>query len=246
MLGFLGIGAQKAGTSWLYEVLRTHPDIAFPAGKEVHYWNGVSAWQPLEWYASLFSRDQRRIQGDITPAYATLERDTIQRVYDFAPTLRIIYILRNPIRRAWSTALMAMERADLHPEEVSDQWFLDHFHSRGSRARGAYKRCLENWLSVFPRPQIFVARYDWIANDPAAFIKECLRHIGVNAENEFEPALLHGKVFSGPGMELRPSLAGALHDIYDGEINELANFLSWDLDDWLADARSNSGVAVKQ
>lgn len=39
MLDFLGIGAQKAGTTWLYEKLRLHPDIAFPAGKEVHFWD---------------------------------------------------------------------------------------------------------------------------------------------------------------------------------------------------------------
>src|SRR5262249_41035314 len=36
---FLGIGAQKAATTWLYENLKRHPEIEFPAGKEVHFWD---------------------------------------------------------------------------------------------------------------------------------------------------------------------------------------------------------------
>jgi hypothetical protein len=36
---FLCIGAQKAGTSWLYEVLRRHPQIWLPPIKELHYFD---------------------------------------------------------------------------------------------------------------------------------------------------------------------------------------------------------------
>jgi hypothetical protein len=35
---FFGIGAQKAGTSWLHAYLYGHPDVCVPAGKEMHYW----------------------------------------------------------------------------------------------------------------------------------------------------------------------------------------------------------------
>src|SRR5262245_13183400 len=36
---FLGIGAQKAGTTWLYEQLRRHPDVWLPPEKELHYFD---------------------------------------------------------------------------------------------------------------------------------------------------------------------------------------------------------------
>ena len=40
MLNFLGIGAQKAGTTWLFENLKRHSQIDFPAGgKEIHFWD---------------------------------------------------------------------------------------------------------------------------------------------------------------------------------------------------------------
>ena len=34
-----GVGATKAGTSWLYRYLHDHPDCAMPAVKEAHYWD---------------------------------------------------------------------------------------------------------------------------------------------------------------------------------------------------------------
>lgn len=50
---FLCIGAQKAGTSWLYDMLRQHPDIWLPDIKEVHYYDyhfgegtGAKKWAP--------------------------------------------------------------------------------------------------------------------------------------------------------------------------------------------------------
>jgi hypothetical protein len=38
---FLCIGAQKAGTTWLYEMLRQHPGIWMPPIKEIHYFDGL-------------------------------------------------------------------------------------------------------------------------------------------------------------------------------------------------------------
>ena len=76
MIDFLGIGAQKAGTTWIYQHLSRHPQICFPAGKEIHFWdhyrnNGV------DWWTSLFADDHPgRKQGEITPAYATLDEVT--------------------------------------------------------------------------------------------------------------------------------------------------------------------------
>ncbi|MBE2169944.1 MULTISPECIES: sulfotransferase [unclassified Cobetia] len=50
---FLCIGSQKAGTSWLYDMLKQHPDIWLPDIKEVHYFDyyfgegtGAKQWAP--------------------------------------------------------------------------------------------------------------------------------------------------------------------------------------------------------
>lgn len=40
---FIGIGAQKAGTTWLYYALAEHPDLWLPPLKELHYFNHAEA-----------------------------------------------------------------------------------------------------------------------------------------------------------------------------------------------------------
>lgn len=39
---FLGIGMQKAGTSWLYEQLKNHPNTWLPIRKELHFFDALS------------------------------------------------------------------------------------------------------------------------------------------------------------------------------------------------------------
>ena len=49
MLDFLGIGAQKAGTSWLMGQLKQHPDFTMsPVGKEVHFFDVVHGMKPRD------------------------------------------------------------------------------------------------------------------------------------------------------------------------------------------------------
>jgi hypothetical protein len=43
---FIGIGAQKAGTTWLYRNLMAHPQIWMPDFKEVHYFDKRANWSP--------------------------------------------------------------------------------------------------------------------------------------------------------------------------------------------------------
>jgi hypothetical protein len=217
MLDFLGIGAQKAGTTWLYANLRKHPAIAFPAGKEVHFWDANYALG-IDWYRNLFPHQENRRQGEITPAYAILPIALIQEIYRFNPLLKLIYIVRNPRDRAWSSALMALKRAEMTFEEASDQWFIDHFNSQGSRMRGNYRQCIANWTSVFPAAQLLILNYDDISRRPHALLQQCCAHLGVNvsffAENAATSAALQQRVFSGEGHKLRESLKAHLEALY--------------------------------
>ena len=91
MLDFLGIGAQKAGTSWLFEALGLHPQLRFPAGKEVHFWDAQRT-NGLEWYRALFPAQPTGVKsGEITPAYGFLSVDVIGEIREFNPALRMVY-----------------------------------------------------------------------------------------------------------------------------------------------------------
>lgn len=233
MLVFLGIGAQKAGTTWLYEMLRLHPDIAFPAGKEVHFWDQRHS-RGVEWYKSLFrpTDSSSRKMGEITPAYATLPEHRIRECREHYPDLRLIYLIRNPIERAWSSAKMALKRAEMEIHEASDQWFIDHFRSQGSMLRGDYESCLRNWYGVYPDNQLIVCLFDELQKDPATLLRRCFNHVGVSEDNYPWPTDLATKMFPTAEHHLPQQLRTELHGLYMDKIASLATFLRSDLSKW--------------
>jgi hypothetical protein len=234
MLDFLGIGAQKCGTTWLYEHLRKHPDIAFPAGKEIHFWDQHYS-RGVGWYRSLFEglANEGQKCGEITPAYATISRDLIRECHKDFPDLRLIYVIRNPIERAWSSAKMALARAEMEIQEASDQWFMDHFLSRGSLLRGDYESCLRNWLRFYPRDRILVSIYDDLATKPEMFLRKCLQHICADEELYPWPDSLHRNVFASDPAPLPEGLRCSLREIYTPKIASLGLFLGIDLSSWI-------------
>ena len=58
---FLVIGAQRAGTTWLYECLREHPEIFLPETKELHYFD-LNHEKGDEWYFQHFEEETLRIR----------------------------------------------------------------------------------------------------------------------------------------------------------------------------------------
>lgn len=205
MLNFLGIGAQKSGTSWLYKALSEHPDIMFLGGKEVHFWDSPQN-HCVEWYLNLFF-DEGHINGDITPAYEFLPKQVIQNIFELLPHLRLIYLIRNPMERAWSSARMALARAEMTHDEGSDQWFIDHFMSRGSLARGDYETCIRQWRNVFPPSQLLIMRHETIKNDPVLAANKVLNHIGLDSFfDKSDNQTLGAKVFEGDGCTVKTYL----------------------------------------
>ena len=232
---FIGIGAQKAGTTWLYEALAQHPQVSFPAGKEIHFWDAQRD-KGVEWYRSLFAQAAPGTRaGEITPAYAILPPAVLREIRALNPGLRAIYVLRNPIERAWSAALMALERAEMQADEASDAWFTDHFRARSSMQRGDYETCLRNWRAAFDPAQILVARYETLRDEPLALLAACCRHLDVDAGfYRSRAGALPARSGAGPQVALRPSLLAVLREIYRPRIRSLATYLGTDLGTWLA------------
>lgn len=234
MLNFLGIGAQKAGTTWLYTQLLQHPDIRFPLGKEVHYWNRKFPRHSTTEYLNSFLQ-QDKCEGEITPAYGHLPLDTITSIRNTLPQLKVIYILRNPIDRAWSSALMALNRAEMEFDEASDAWFIDHFNSKGSRMRGAYEHCLKNWRNTFDHESVLIFFHEDIQTQPEQVLDMCCRHLSIAAfsEEALEKMSLRKKVFAGDPQIIRPALKQHLLGQYSDEIRSLSTYLQTDLSHWL-------------
>ncbi|MDM8546497.1 sulfotransferase family protein [Candidatus Venteria ishoeyi] len=249
MLDFLGIGAQKAGTTWVYKMLCLHPQIHFPAGKEQHFWDRYQyvlqgrddypGNKPaIQNYRAVFnlpanSPHLQKKLGEITPAYGILDQETIQSLYNHYPKARLFYIIRNPIERAWSSALMALKRAEMEYHEASAQWFMDHFHSQGSLQRGDYETSIRRWTAVYPREQLLVLPYESIALTPRLFLAQLCRHLEIEPYYDaVSDEVIQGRVFAGSGKALPAVLRQELESIYNDKIHALSIYLGQSLH-WL-------------
>lgn len=263
MVDFLGIGVQKGGTTWLYHHLGRHPQVAFPGGKEVHFWDRCDPAVADRWLESLqppnrLTADGRPIRcGEITPAYSILDPAAIAALRGTCPEIRLFISLRNPLARAWSAAQMALVRAGMLEHEASDQWFIDHFRSQASRQRGAYANTLLRWWDQFPRDQLLVTLLDDIAAKPATVLAALARHLRVDEADFAALSPTDVSTVVVPQLErqhmtkqrivgaVRPSLIPVLRDIYAAEIGRLERLLDRELGGWLADPGPAAATAAE-
>jgi len=92
---FFIVGTHRAGTTWLYEVFRKHPQVFVPAEKELMFFNDYYH-RGIEWYEQFFRLSSKSIAvGEINPNYLAFEF-VAQRIFQHYPESRIVAILRNP------------------------------------------------------------------------------------------------------------------------------------------------------
>jgi Sulfotransferase domain len=134
---FLVIGAQRAGTTSLFDLLLRHPDLFGPvrsrgeltwARKEIHFFDERFLLGE-NWYRSFFplalTRRRARarggdvVAGEATPYYI-FHPLVAERVAVTIPDVRLIAILRDPVERAYSHYQMMRRssREDLSFEEA--------------------------------------------------------------------------------------------------------------------------------
>lgn len=101
------IGTQKGGTTALHKYLSQHPSIVPAIKKELHFFNCDNAYnQGLDHYASFFEADlpsrKNKITLDVTPDYLFFSYKTAERIHQYNPNMKLIALLRDPIKRAFS------------------------------------------------------------------------------------------------------------------------------------------------
>lgn len=182
---FLGIGSAKCGSTWLYKALSGHPEVFVARRKEINYFYKEILKHDLDWYEAHFTQAKneplKRIRGEISPFYSKLARPGVEAIRRLIPELRVVYIIRNPIERAWSQALfefgyLRKRRLDNVPVRT----WLRYFERLRTIRYSDYGRTLDIWTSVFGREAIHVDRFDRLQADPRGFLNDIVQHIGAS------------------------------------------------------------------
>lgn len=172
---FVYVGAARAGSTWCYQILSEHPQIAMPHAKEIQYFDRNYDRGPA-WYGRFFEHARPgQISGEVWHDYF-LDSEVAARMRRDCPTVRIVAIVREPVARAASR--LAWARAHELVGDVS----LGEYALRPEIAREAdYVANLTPYFDRFPREQVLVQLYDDLQADPATFAAALFRFLGVDA-----------------------------------------------------------------
>ena len=166
---FICIGAQKAGTTTLADIISRHPDIYIPPIKETKYFLFDEDYQKGKtFYDSYFKTlgNQKAI-GEVDPDYL-LFPITAQRIADtLGKNIRLIVILRNPADRAYSHYLMTKKKG-LEPFEFEKALEEEKNRKHNIREqkifayleRGYYGKQISEFLKVFPKENFLFLTFE--------------------------------------------------------------------------------------
>lgn len=190
---FIGIGAQKAGTSWLHTCLYEHPGIYMPASKEIHFFSKHYD-RGASWYEAHFRacRATQRV-GEFSPTYL-YDPNAAKRLYDYDASLQLIVCLREPVARTISAYRYAIQIGAL-PPTISLTEVLNQYPAYANHSR--YAGQLQRYFQYFSRQQILILFYEDIAASPYALLDATYAFIGV--DRQFRPAMAERRVNASRG-----------------------------------------------
>jgi hypothetical protein len=278
---FIGIGAQKAGTTWLFEQLDRHPEVWMAPIKEMHYFdrslkyaspsrmatdaplarlfgrgahnrefrtklfNQVGknlrrpSWKRLrwdaryffgtcsdEWYASLFRDGAGKVTGEITPSYAILDRVEVAHIRDLKPDLKILFLIRNPIERAWS--FVRFNR--VHGESID--FLKAYLDEPRMTIRNDYLATLDAWGEFFPPEQFFTGFYDDVVARPGELLRSIFDFLGISGM-ELPSERIEAVVNPSVRAEIPPEVKSHLQEMCRPEIEQLSERLGGRAAVWL-------------
>lgn len=187
------------------------------------------------WYSSLFSPGVGQISGEVTPNYGSLEENIVARIQHLMPNSKIIYILRNPIRRTWSQ--VAMHFRDLgyrDLETVSDEDIIKIFDLEIVFRNSDYLKTLQIWEKFYPRKRVFIGFFDQLVQNPRDFIKEIHDFLELDNSDRFIPNAVYKKRNTNPYPEIPGYLSCYLSQKYFDQIKKLhQRFANSYTADWL-------------
>jgi hypothetical protein len=208
---FLCIGAHKAGSTWLYQQLDSHPDFWMPPVKELHYFDQLSRVQragrprcrderdlrflerlkslsaepaiDLENYGRLFESKALLLSGDISPNYSTLSNEVVRQVVGYFPNLKVIFLARDPVDRVWSHLSMEVHYHQIEPFDVTDIEEVNrNLLRRGMLLRSYPSAVVARWKRHVHPEQFRVYFFDDLQRNPIELRRSILRFLGADPD----------------------------------------------------------------
>ena len=171
---FLYIGPDKAGSSWIFALLRQHPNCFVPDCKDIYFFDRYYD-RGINWYRSFFSQARPDMAiGELSHDYLFSSIAALRIKSDFS-SMKLIACLRNPAERSFShylymvrsgrTRLPFLRAIEKYPEIISNSLYYRH---------------LKIYYSLFDSNSIKILFFDDLQSNPKNFAKEIFRFLKID------------------------------------------------------------------
>jgi len=214
---FIGVGVQKAGTSWWFSQLTRQSDVHNERGyrKERHFFDRFlyrpMTSEDIDSYARWFPRPAGTLAGEWTPEY--MHFFWIPPLIPLAaPDAKILVLLRDPVERYRSGLAHKRRDGALVPKYT---WGDEAFH------RGFYGAQLQRLRAFIGADQILVQQYERCCVDPVGELRRTLEFIGAESSNPIGPFDRKVHVTVAPKPSLPPQVRDELIEGYRDDLRLL-------------------------
>ena len=206
---FFIVGAEKSGTTSLYEYLKNIPGIYLSPIKEPNYFTSTfhperlfcAAIQDKENYLELFSgvKDEVAI-GEASPFYL-VDPETPNRIHEIIPNAKIIMILRDPLARALSSYYQSLKSGwetksffDALKNAYSNKKNGGDLTARILIEGGFYSEQVKRYFDIFGKNQVLVIIFEEFIQDTKNTIFQILDFLEVKTKKPIKIEKIHNPV----------------------------------------------------
>ncbi len=227
---FVGIGVQKAGTTWWFRLLCDHPGAEHllsrprhglyfgPILKERHFFGrfGAAPFTDTDVadYRAWFPRPPGVVTGEWTPDYLYYPW-VPELVARAAPEARLLVMLRDPVQRFRSGLAGEYRNGAMHVGAAVAE-ALGH---------SLYAANLRRWFDTFDRSRIQVLQYEQCVADPGPHLEATYRFLGLDPGHRPEGMArpVHRTVEQKAGLD--DDTTARLLEIFHPDLAALATLL---------------------
>ncbi len=242
IVDFLVIGTQRGGTTALARFLSQHPDIYMSSRKELHFFDEDAFFvepggEYDDYHRQFIDAPRGATIGEATPIYMywPTAPDRIKR---YNPKIKLIAILRDPRRRAYSHWAFERSRgAETLPFSLAIR--LERFRTRSLVRgtvhrvysyvdRGFYSQQVRRLLALFDREQMLFLRSEDLLTHHDKTLETVCKFLGIRRT----PFSEHEVVFPGDYPLMWKYDWLHLTRLYSRDVEELESILDWHCDRW--------------
>ena len=186
-------------------------------------------------YAGLFRFKQDLLSGDITAPYAGLEEDVIAEVAAILPEVKIVFLVRDPVARAWSNVSMAYRGERFDRNLLNDtQAFRSYFLNSTMYDFSFPTVIAERWARSAPKVQFRYFLFDDIENQPEKARGDILTYLGADPDKASgQIAADHNRKASAVKLTLTDSIREVLVEHFQEELRACAKMFGGHAREWL-------------